>query len=414
VGVFHQTGPRRSRYSIKVGARLLPVPFVSLGRDCEVSFQLRRSGHWVLPSPFDHALTPFAALRPALAGELERVADWRSWTFDGRVLVHRDLPLSVPHLRFAGPAGAILACLRLGVASRVFCHLRWFGISPIFFRLADGPAEVAESEALLHLLSSLCAYPRLVHVQRTASGREWVEHGELLVHAKVFPSGNWRGDRASWSRLLARVGAWSGARLLTPSVAAASVFAMGAPLAWGEEWAPLLARLEWERVRMGRATIDPLLVATLIAAEDHRFFRHSGIDFGRTLRAALAWVLDRRAGGGSTVEQQLVRVLTGRMERTLGRKLREILAAAAVGRVLSKREVAAAYLLNGYFGRGRVGIRRAAQAQGFDYAECTAEETAQVISCLKYPCSPDEAPRWTARRKERARWIASRLGVAGA
>ena len=319
---------------MEIDARRLPVPFVSLGRDCEVSFQLRQSGRWVLPSPFDYALTPFSLLRQVLDGGLQRIADWRSWKFDGQALVHKDLPLSIQHLRFDEHAGAILACLRLDLAARFLFHLSGWGISPVFFRLADGPEEVAESEELLQLLSHYFSSPRLVHVQRTSSGREWVEHDEMLVQARVLPKDSWRGDRAGWSRLLARASVWSGAKVFTPAVAVASVFAIGAPLAWGDDWALLNARIENERARIGRANIDPLLVAALIAAEDRRFFRHAGIDFGRTLRAALGWFLGRRSGGGSTVEQQLVRVLTGRMERTLGRKLREILAAAGVGRVL--------------------------------------------------------------------------------
>jgi penicillin-binding protein 1A len=380
-----------------------------LGRDCQVSYQLRKSGCLSLPMPFDSMVTPLPALRRVLDERLRGLEARKAWEVRGRTLVHRDLSMSVGHLRFEGKTGAILARARLGVTASVLRNAHHLGVSPIFIRLAESPAELDESDTLLQLLGNLTPRPRLVHVGHAGTGSEWCERGDALVHATVPPGTTWRGDATGWRRLLARVGAWSGHKIFSPSAAVANVAASLAPFAWGSEWSRLVDALSEVREEAARVNVDPLLVAALIAAEDHRFFRHSGIDFLRTLRAGSEWLLGRRAGGGSTIEQQLVRVTTGHMERTLSRKVREILAAAAVGSILSKSEVAKSYLLTGYFGRGMRGLNGASRALGFDYSSCTAEEAANLVSCMKYPWSPDAPPRWTARRKERAKWIALRL-----
>ena len=62
----------------------------------------------------------------------------------------------------------------------------------------------------------------------------------------------------------------------------------------------------------------------LISGEDHRFFYHIGFDFIAIARAIKNRVLYNKVEGASTIEQQLVRVLTNDYQRTFSRKIREI------------------------------------------------------------------------------------------
>ena len=93
-----------------------------------------------------------------------------------------------------------------------------------------------------------------------------------------------------------------------------------------------------------------LVQALLISAEDHRFFSHAGIDFVAVCRALYRGIILGRKEGASTIEMQLVRVLTGRYERTLSRKLREAALATLLARAVPKSDLPALYIHVAYFG----------------------------------------------------------------
>ena len=93
-----------------------------------------------------------------------------------------------------------------------------------------------------------------------------------------------------------------------------------------------------------------LVQALLISAEDHRFFSHAGIDFVAVCRALYRGIILGRKEGASTIEMQLVRVLTGRYERTLSRKLREAALATLLARAVPKSDLPALYIQVAYFG----------------------------------------------------------------
>ena len=88
----------------------------------------------------------------------------------------------------------------------------------------------------------------------------------------------------------------------------------------------------------------------LISGEDHRFFGHGGIDLIAVGRAVWRGVVYRRREGASTIEMQVVRVVSGRYERTLRRKVWEMALATLVTREIPKKALPAMYLRLGYFG----------------------------------------------------------------
>lgn len=135
----------------------------------------------------------------------------------------------------------------------------------------------------------------------------------------------------------------------------------------------------------GRELAPPKLIEALVEAEDHRFYLHFGVDPIALLRAV--WVLFSRGRieGGSTIEQQFVRVVTGHYERTLSRKLREQLLALSVSQHCSKAMLASAYLSVGYFGEGLIGYRDVLSRLGFDLSKGGAEHAAQIVARLKHP-----------------------------
>jgi penicillin-binding protein 1A len=103
------------------------------------------------------------------------------------------------------------------------------------------------------------------------------------------------------------------------------------------------------------------LIKAVIAIEDRRFFDHEGFDPIRIVGSAIAVV---RAGeavqGGSTITQQLARQSVGR-EKTLRRKLREMLFAAQLEHNFTKNEILELYLNKVYFGDGLYGAEAASR-----------------------------------------------------
>ena len=91
--------------------------------------------------------------------------------------------------------------------------------------------------------------------------------------------------------------------------------------------------------------IPAALQNAFIAIEDKRFYRHRGVDLRRTASAALHYLLSPKEGfGGSTITQQLVKNVTGDSERTVARKLTEILRSIDLEAHLSKEEILEEYL----------------------------------------------------------------------
>lgn len=131
-------------------------------------------------------------------------------------------------------------------------------------------------------------------------------------------------------------------------------------------------------------------VVALIVGEDRRFYKHYGFDPIGIARA-IWWLVTRGVWtGGSTIEQQLVRTLTGRYERTFRRKLREILLASLVQEILPKSDVARLYLSVAFFGWQMNGIQQACGRLGINIESMDRQQAASLVARLKYP-EPKEA-----------------------
>lgn len=96
--------------------------------------------------------------------------------------------------------------------------------------------------------------------------------------------------------------------------------------------------------------IPQRFIEALIVAEDRRNAVHPGVDPIAMIRAVVARMKYNKIEGGSTIEQQFVRAVSGRQERSLQRKIREQALAIAVLRRRSKSQIAAAYLSVAFYG----------------------------------------------------------------
>lgn len=146
-------------------------------------------------------------------------------------------------------------------------------------------------------------------------------------------------------------------------------------------------------------SLNPILIKSLLATEDSRFYQHSGIDFFAIFRVVVRTILLRQeeSGGGSTITQQLAKLLFERpnMEgrnaivrsfMLVRTKLKEWLTAIKLERSYTKEEIIAMYLNKFDFLYGSNGIQTAAQTYfGKDQKELKTEEAAVLIGMLKNP-----------------------------
>jgi penicillin-binding protein 1A len=124
-----------------------------------------------------------------------------------------------------------------------------------------------------------------------------------------------------------------------------------------------------------------------IAIEDRRFYEHYGVDPFGIARALIANVLHRGvAQGGSTITQQLAKNLFLTQERTIHRKLQELLLALWLERKFSKTQILELYLNRVYFGSGAYGVEQAAQRYfGKSARHLTLAEAALLAGLVRAP-----------------------------
>lgn len=171
---------------------------------------------------------------------------------------------------------------------------------------------------------------------------------------------------------------------------------------FADEW----KRLETElgvthaKLRASHLLVSPLLCMLLISGEDHRFFSHGGFDVIAIARAIWRTAILGKREGASTIEQQVVRVLSGNYETTISRKAKEILLSTLVRDVVPKKELPALYLDIAYYGWKMNGLREASSRLGINIERPTLWEAASLVARLKYP-QPSVTPTRRAIQIER-------------
>ena len=152
---------------------------------------------------------------------------------------------------------------------------------------------------------------------------------------------------------------------------------------------------EGRRVKVDLAQIPQSLINATIALEDDNFYTNPGIDFGATLRATLQFMGALEGdSGGSTITQQLVRNIAFdyayRTERSVQRKIEEIVLAFALTQRLSKDTILELYLNEIYYGNLAYGAQAAAQTIfGKDVSELTIGESALLAGLPQAPSELD-------------------------
>lgn len=142
-----------------------------------------------------------------------------------------------------------------------------------------------------------------------------------------------------------------------------------------------------QRIDVGLEDVSPNLQAAIIAIEDRRFYDHGGIDTTRIASSLLTNL--RHVGwvqGGSTITQQLARQSFLTSQKTIRRKLQEVLLARRIEHEYDKRRILELYLNKIYFGDGLHGVEAASRGYfGKHASQLTIDEAALLAGLVKSP-----------------------------
>ena len=144
---------------------------------------------------------------------------------------------------------------------------------------------------------------------------------------------------------------------------------------------------EEKRVPVKIDEVPETLIRAILAAEDHSFLYHRGVDFQGILRAMIA---NLRAGshsqGGSTITMQVARNYFLSPEKTYTRKMKEVLLAFKLERELTKKEILELYVNKIFLGHRAYGFAAAAQIYyGRNLSDLTLPELAMLAGLPKAP-----------------------------
>src|SRR6202045_3629681 len=173
---------------------------------------------------------------------------------------------------------------------------------------------------------------------------------------------------------------------------------------------------EWEQRRLVRLSqVPPTMIKGILAAEDHRFYEHHGVDIVRTIKAAY---IDFHSGhvrqGGSTLTQQLMKNFFLTRERSYKRKLKEAMMAYIAENRYSKDEILENYINDIYLGqRGQEGIYGVWEESEYYFSkeprDLTIGEMATIPGLIRSPNRLNPLHHPDAARPRRDEVLASML-----
>lgn len=260
--------------------------------------------------------------------------------------------------------------------------------------------------------------------------RELWPNPDTLPAVRPVTIGN-RRNGGTWWRAIIAVLLWL--LIATPIVAGLMAYrvvhrhAQGLPLvpdlaAWKER-APrsttivaadnsLLAEIPFKvngqsghRIPVEYEDIPLIVLQAILAAEDVRFFEHSGVDLRAVVRSARSnYRAGRVVAGASTITQQLARNLVEDIgnERSLRRKIREALLARRIEKHYDKQTILAAYANYVFLGANAYGVAAAARAYfSKSLSELNLSEAALIAGLIQIPGrgDPYKAPELAQKRR---------------
>jgi 1A family penicillin-binding protein len=194
---------------------------------------------------------------------------------------------------------------------------------------------------------------------------------------------------ASWTATGAAIGyAYTAVRALPgPSAVRAAASMAHATTITDANGRHAFTIFEEQRLQIPLSRVSPNMTRAILAVEDRRFYEHDGVDLIRLAGALLHDVAHNRAEqGGSTITQQLARLSFLTPDKTIRRKLQEVVLAGRLERTFTKDQILELYLNKAYFGDGLYGVEAASLGYfGKHASDLDVAEAALIAGLVKSP-----------------------------
>ncbi|MFB2833699.1 transglycosylase domain-containing protein [Floridanema evergladense] len=168
------------------------------------------------------------------------------------------------------------------------------------------------------------------------------------------------------------------------------------------------------REKLPLEQMPPQLVQAFIASEDRRFYQHRGVDWQGVGRAIVSNISARNVvEGGSTITQQLARIVFLNQERSISRKVQEVMLAQKIEKEMKKEKILERYLNLVYLGEGAYGVADAAWVYfSKSINDLNLPEIATIVGVTPAPStfSPLANPKLALERRN---IVLSRMADAG-
>ncbi|MFL6617981.1 MAG: penicillin-binding protein 1A [Povalibacter sp.] len=190
------------------------------------------------------------------------------------------------------------------------------------------------------------------------------------------------------SVLLGMAGAYQYLEPALPDVAAIRDIRLQLPLRVYSRDGKLIAQFgEQRRIPVSYEALPQPLIHALLAAEDDRFFEHSGVDYPGLIRATLRHLVSgEKSEGGSTITMQLTRGIFLSPEKSYRRKLQEIFLTLRIEQQFSKQEILTLYMNKMFLGQRAYGVGAAAEVYfGKSIDQLTLPEIALIAGTFRLP-----------------------------
>ena len=148
----------------------------------------------------------------------------------------------------------------------------------------------------------------------------------------------------------------------------------------------VLARFGANRTSVPFSQMPLTFRDAVMSAEDRHFYEHGGFSIPGIVRAAWGDVRGNPLAGGSTITQQLVKNYYLNQNRTISRKVNELVVSMKIEQQLTKDQIFADYANTIYFGRGTYGVQAAAEAYfGVNASQLSPAQSAVLAAIIRSP-----------------------------
>lgn len=160
--------------------------------------------------------------------------------------------------------------------------------------------------------------------------------------------------------------------------------------------------------------INPLISNAIIATEDAEFYKHHGVRIKSIIRASFSTIFKGETQGGSTLTQQIVKNTLLTREKTMSRKIKEIIIAIRLEQKLTKDQILEIYLNEAPYSGNVYGVEEASQVYFKKHAmDVTLAEAAYLAAIPQSPVYYDPNGKHKDELDQRQRHVLSRMQLLG-